>query len=208
MGIVLDLVDSFADSVDEYLLYLKHCEAALRDLQQLTDAIDFVVELLALQAPDIPISLQERYKKESIFIHQRLCHQRLQNVRRHIERFNHSFEGQNKTLNIQEFISVKRLMVLASIFIPLSLSASLWQNWEATEIRSERFIDRCLLVWIVILLVSIWSVILVSFIVGMTKETMLGLKILGYGLAGVLAYVIMAGIILATTTRALSLALP
>jgi hypothetical protein len=45
-----------------------------------------------------------------------------------------------------------------------------------------------------VLYVSSWGIALVSFIVGMVKDVMLGLKILGFGFAAVQAYVVIVAV--------------
>jgi hypothetical protein len=79
------------------------------------------------------------YRKR-ILVLKHLCSARLSNAERYIERLNRSFEAENKFLNIQESTSVKRLTMLASIFLPLSLSASLLS-------MQTRFKDLDSLIW-------------------------------------------------------------
>jgi hypothetical protein len=272
VSIMFDLPDSLSKHENEYLLYLERCETILHGLSALAEAIDFMVEILAQQTPegfDSPKLVQEN---EAILIVQRLCHQRLNNVRRSIERLNRAFEGRNKALNIQESLSVKRLTVLAAIFIPLSLSSSLlsmqtrfvhlhlllydfigmfvilstfalllfflitqalrlkrsnlwwtlslsslWADRERSKVEKSdipaeaqrdkkrnfyywltKLLSTCLLIFYLL----IWSVVLVSFIVGMTFKVVLGLKILGYGFAGLLIYVILVFVLLVSVITA------
>lgn len=252
MRILLDLEGSFPETVDEYLDYLQHCELIFRDLQHLAESIDFVIEILAR---DNLVELQGSTpirEHEEIFTIQKFCHQRLSNVKRHLERLNRFFEGKSKALNIQESVSVKRLTVLAAVFVPLSLSASLLSMQTrfvhlhlllydfvgvffilstfallaypiislALGLKYSKFLEdvspipavtkrqnknavrlsrilSALFLYIPGLIV--WSVFLASFIVGMTIETIFGLKILGYGLAVALAYVILALVTFAST---------
>jgi len=111
--------------VNEYLEYLARCEVVLRDLGNLSEAIDSVVDILDENVPEAVSGLERLRGNEEILLVQRSCHQRLHNVKRHIERLNRAFKGRNKALNILEPVSVKRITVLAAIFIPLSLSASI-----------------------------------------------------------------------------------
>jgi hypothetical protein len=54
-----------------------------------------------------------------------VCSQRLENGQRCVGRMNRKFEYANKVRNMEESISVKQFTILAAVFLPLSLAASL-----------------------------------------------------------------------------------
>ena len=268
-------------TVEEYMKQLKKCEIELQELQEHSEAIDFVIEsirrytLPEKKAPageDATAEDEDMNRRlrldEQMFILRSLCHQRRSNVVQAIELLNRTFEGQNKALNIQESVSVKRLSILASIFLPLSLSASilsmqtrfkdlhlrlydflgvfviigtaamlmltvvrmvlkfrsssvlrdwlspgrLWRDNDAS-LKSLRYAGRFLITsdarknaWTIktplryspklfavlssIWYASVWAVLLISFIIGMVHGVILGLKILGFGAAGLLGYLL------------------
>lgn len=244
-SIILGSQETEELTAEEYIGTLGCCEDALTELQHLSEAVNFVIDMLLREAPAMEMVHVDRSNSKDTFqtidnhvewiILQRLCHQRCRNVERYIERLNRRFEGQNKYLNIRESKSVKTLTVLATIFLPLSLSTSILS-------MQTRFVDLNLLLYdflgvfviigslaVIMLLIlklvfrvrtqstflsmrlalprsrkdqgrtcfgvlstyyaMIWAIVIVSFVVGMTLDVIKGLKILGYGFAGMLGFV-------------------
>jgi hypothetical protein len=93
-------------------------------MQSLTDTITFLTRaLLGPSSNDRPGFNQiGDLHVESI---EALARQRLHNCERYIQGVNQNFESYNKRLSIRESISAKRLTILASLFLPLSLVSSL-----------------------------------------------------------------------------------
>jgi hypothetical protein len=251
-SIILGLAEPTDLRVENYVAALDSCEIALKQLQELAEAIDFVVDILVENYP-VPQGAKDEvaenkfsadFDSERMFILQKLCYQRRNNTERCIERLNRTFEGRNKVLNIEESTSVKRLTILATIFLPLSLSASIlsmgkrvvqldlilydflgvfliigsfavvmlflvrvalrieksprihaWLDPRAIQARArERNRPTQRILGIVSSLLSIfyalvWTVLVVSFIVGMTVDVIKGLRVLGFGLAGLVGYI-------------------
>jgi hypothetical protein len=244
IALVLGFQTTQIPDVDDFVELMYKYESLLKTVQELTDAVEFLVNSISrshntsslLEPEDVALT-------ERIFVLRNICSQRLKNVQRHIEQANRIFEATNKALNIRESISVKRLTILASIFLPLSLASSLlsmqtrlinlhlllydflgvfflvsslailiyfsvrvvlklkstwdknqflpWAAWKFTY-RSPtlKLKYQYKAIGLSIIYMSIWMVILTSFIVGMVFQVQLGLKILGYGFAGVLACVL------------------
>lgn len=242
-----------------YYDYLSLCARVLQELQNLADAIDFVVKSLSADVmSDEQSDTTQRGNgtggdgpRQQLFVLQQMCHQHRNNAARSIERLNLLVEGRNKTLNIHESKSVKRLTVLATIFLPLSLSTSILSmefRFKDLQLRLYDFLGvftiigtaALLLLLLVRAMPSIeksfpfrgisvslrellhlkyafsypthvvylsfmrpmmplavlfllwfvlaWVLLLVSFIFGMVEDVMLGLKILGFGFAGLTGY--------------------
>jgi CorA-like Mg2+ transporter protein len=264
--IILGGLGITAKNVHEYVQSLRHCETVLQDLEELSEAIDFVIEVFTYSKDKATIPQNTKDNDlntldgERILTLQKLCKQRLNNTKRCIERLNRTFEGQNKALNIQESISVKRLTILASIFLPLSLSSSilsmqtrfinlhlllydflgvfvivsalalliyflvrsilklkatklgtawaphnLWtvkatkpgtawaphNLWTVTKMSPGTGMIRSYSIMLSIWYLSTLVVLVVSFVLGMVVKVNLGLKILGFGFAGLLPYALL-----------------
>lgn len=239
---------------DGYYNHLCLCEKALQELQELADAINFIARALPARLAlngGTNIARQNVDNAsdclgEQVSLLQQQCHQHRSNVERAIARLNSLVEARNKTLNIHESQSIKRLTVLATIFLPLSLSASiLSMQFRLKDLQlklydflgvftmigtaallllllvrampsiNKTFLFRgfsvslrelaCLRLapslykpsrywsanWLIIVLAMlfvlwfalVWAVVLVSFMIGMVMDVILGLKILGFGLA-------------------------
>jgi hypothetical protein len=99
-------VGTFPEDVKDYLVYLTRCEAIRQDLQNLAEEVDFVIEMLELKTPETSDSPETLRENAEILTIQRVCLQRLNNVKRHIERLNRDFEAQNKASNIPPSITI------------------------------------------------------------------------------------------------------
>ena len=77
---------------------------------------------------------------ERKFLLRAFCSQRLSNIKQHLDRINGQFENFNNELNVRESYSVKRLIIVASIFLPLSLASSVLS-------MQTRFVDLHLLLY-------------------------------------------------------------
>jgi hypothetical protein len=234
----------------KYLLLNNSCERIMAEIFDLQETINFLLDsILKIWNPTTSKSAAPNDKQidmERVFELRERCRKRLNNVQRVIEAVNRDFEAQNKVLNIQESISVKRLTILASIYLPLSLSTSLlsmqtrfihlnlllydflgvftiigsatlllfvvvrailtlkssysrvmwspiaaWKARHVPEKYASTEISFMLYSFnLYFFYLSLWLVFLVSFLVGMLYRVKLGAKILGFGLAGILAYLI------------------
>jgi CorA-like Mg2+ transporter protein len=232
--------------VEDYVESLAQGEKVLQTLQGLAEAIDFVIASLCNPMDGSEESKNLKFPNEPMFVLQQLCHQRRNDAMRFIERLNRMFEGHSKIVNIQESIGVKRLSILATIFLPLSLSTSilsmstrfkdlhlqlydfvgvfvilgslaivilflvrvvlkiksigLYGEWLSPKglwavggsHGTEKQLARLLSILIPIWYFLVWVVLLVSFVVGMIKDVVTGLKILGFGFVGLLGYFIIS----------------
>ncbi|OQV00480.1 hypothetical protein CLAIMM_05968 [Cladophialophora immunda] len=242
-----------ANTVEVYIDSLALREVVLQELQELAEAIDFVVESLRKYSnpKEKAFATQQRDSSSSnavderMFILQQMCYQRRKNVERSIEQLNRTFEAKSKALNIQESASVRRLTILATIFLPLSLSTSILSmqsrfkelhlklydlvgvfviigtvaviilllvraitdiassaifrdlsNPNRIWARHEKSIWGLLSVLGRIWFASTWAVLMVSFLFGMLKDVMLGVKILGFGFVGLLGYAILVCVVI------------
>ena len=248
--IVLNL--STMASLDNAEANIDAHERTLDALQIVVDAIDFISGCLLARTQRNAAPPTSTFDVGQLPMLQRFCHQRLNAVERSMARLNRALDARDKVHNIQESISVKRLTILATIFLPLSLSASIlsmqtrfanlrlllydfigvftivgtaailmlllvrtvlkfkstrvlkmfspsiqwdipgkWETW-----RSERpFKLRS--VCFTVIYVLLWAVVLASFIVGMLKNVILGLKILGFGFAGALGTLLVCSVLFA-----------
>ncbi|OAP55464.1 hypothetical protein AYL99_10437 [Fonsecaea erecta] len=225
----------------EITLQFEECEEILQEVQHVTEAVLFLLAALNLASSSSPS--QPNFESLHGLRYLRLretCSQRRLNCERRIERINRTLETRNKLLNIHESTSVKRLTILAAVFLPASLASSFLS-------MSQRFheLDLILFDWLgVFVLVSsvtivlyfavkvilhvksktrlaywspaalwafdrepwlrivapfqllvyllIWAVVLACFVLGMFRSPSLGGKVLGYGIAGVLGFVVLS----------------
>ena len=138
-GVILEILrvtneSSIEDGLGHYIEQLNRCETVLEDMHRLSEAIDFVVGVLLKDCERTVNAAAKSIDWERVSTLQKLCHQRLNCTRRSIDRLNRSFDAQDKVHNIQESTSVKRLTILATIFLPLSLSTSILS-------MQSRFVD-------------------------------------------------------------------
>ena len=228
-GVILEILrvtneSTIEDGLGRYIERLNRCETVLEDMHRLSEAIDFVVGVLLKDCERTVNAAAKNIDWERVSTLQKLCHQRLNSTRRSIDRLNRSFDAQDKVHNIQESTSVKRLTILATIFLPLSLSTSILSmqsRFVDLKLKLYDFIGVFVIVGtvavLILLIVSavprirssmrhfrvslrtrklqamlywwlcgiIWAIVLVSFIVGMFRDVILGQKILCYGFAGI-----------------------
>ena len=228
--ITLDALDieSVQNDALHYMEQLSRHETVLREMHNLSDAIDLISDTLLTDLEKTSDVLNPLARDRVAFL-QRTCRQRLACTTRSLDTLNRRFEAQNKLRNIEESKSVKRLSILATIFLPLSLSASILSIQERFSNLGPKLYDFAGVFVIVgsmalllLLLVKVsfrlqsrlssfsprelwaegsrlrslyfafsysaaWAIILASFVTGMFKSVVLGWKILGFGLAGLLA---------------------
>lgn len=109
-----------------YLEVLISHQELLRELYALADAIDFVGMCLLAELPDdVALSPYKRHLSSKIWTLQHICRQRLECAERSKNSLIQGLKIRDRELDIQESISVKRLTILATVFLPLSLSASI-----------------------------------------------------------------------------------
>jgi hypothetical protein len=249
--VILGLPDDARGSVEDYIQHAEEGDAILKDVQDMADAINFVLSAItAGTSHSIPTSGSTNPQagtliRERTFILQNLCSKRLANTMQYLERLHRRFQSRSTALNIQESVSVKRLTILAAVFLPLSLATSILsmqtrfidlhlllydfvgvftiigsfsvliyfivllilkfkpskslENWEdrQRQLNQSQYQEakrkQAYSIWrklLYFILFAGWSTILISFIVGMVVKVTLGLRILGYGMAGVLGCVI------------------
>ena len=121
-------------ALDEYEDNPTLHEESLDVLQTLTDAIDFVSGCLVARSQEEAVPSSSTFDRDQISMLQKICHQRLRSVQRSMDKLNRAHETRDKAHNIRESVSVKRLTILATIFLPLLLSTSI------LNMRS-RFVD-------------------------------------------------------------------
>jgi hypothetical protein len=209
--------------VVKHVRYLHDQEPYLSQLQSSQEELEFVLDALShrpqtaheiLRLPSGDGTFQKRlYSLRVGYAHD------VAQEKRRVELLTKAFENRNKALNIQESVSVKRLSILASVFLPMSLASDILS-------MQSRFVDLHLLLYDFVgvfciissftvliyffvqiyynlesrvkllplqsqlrllkcLVPSIWIVVLTSFVVGMVFRTILGLEILGVGLAAI-----------------------
>ena len=90
---------------------------------------------------------------------------------------------------LYDFFGVIVLLGTSTVAIVVILKLLILAS-EKTQSRIKQRIVRLLIAWGVGFMVAVpWVLTLVSFLVGMIKDVGLGLKILGYGVAGIAAVV-------------------
>ncbi|KAH6952073.1 hypothetical protein DER45DRAFT_390681 [Fusarium avenaceum] len=104
---------------------IEDAEGILRNVANLKDSIQFVLKCLELddlteRKRAISNSLQRRIREI-----RELCDERGNNASRALEALNRQLDYLSKRHAIQEAKSIKTLTILASVYLPLSLSASL-----------------------------------------------------------------------------------
>lgn len=104
---------------------IEDAEGILRNVANLKDSIQFVLKCLELddlteRKRAIPNDLQRRIREI-----RELCDERGNNASRALEALNRQLDYLSKRHAIQEAKSIKTLTILASVYLPLSLSASL-----------------------------------------------------------------------------------
>lgn len=243
----------------DYIDILAQHETVLEELHQVGQAIDFISGLV------LPLGHNtENGGRELIIVLQQHCHQRLDQTRRSIARINRAFDAKDKLHNMHESLSVRRLTILATIFLPLSLSSSILSmqtRFVDLKLRLYDFIGVFVIVGtgaVVLLMVVrvtskvrsgrfgsafspaklwarskafntaedpglvglktnlrlyailfggfcavMWMIVLMSFIIGMVKDVVFGLKLLGYGCGGLFGFVNLgAGLLFIHSLRA------
>lgn len=236
----LDGFSSNGSLDDRTLTTMNAYEEGLDEINELSESINFVAERLLEHSSEQGEALVP-HVIEQILTLKRQCSWRRNFAEKAIARAHRELGARDTEHNIRESISVKRLSILATIFLPLSLSTSiLSMNNRFKELNlilydflgvftvvssiaililllvsgfmktnPLKFIFRkdvdpvegyqVVLPWrisflriamIYIWLPALWAVVLVSFIVGMVKNVILGLKILGFGSAALLIYIL------------------
>lgn len=118
--------DWFEDWITNHKHSLEDYEHVLDSLHSVTESIDFVGKSVCLSIENGDASVvSEAVISNNISILQHTCHQRLARVQRSIDRVQRASEIRDRQLNMEKSNSVKRLSILATVFLPLSLSASI-----------------------------------------------------------------------------------
>ncbi|KIX92336.1 uncharacterized protein Z520_11944 [Fonsecaea multimorphosa CBS 102226] len=99
------------------------CAGILQDVQDVTEAILFLLTVLNLVSSGSQINFESIHRMQYLKIRE-ICSQRRLNCERRIERISRTLETRNKLLSMRESTSVKRLTILAAIFLPASLASS------------------------------------------------------------------------------------
>ena len=120
-----DLIPKGSDS--DVIDQMQKCEQILQDVQDTTDAIQFVLKVMNIELSPSPQSPEDSFesanKLQYLKIRER-CSQRTLNCQRRIDRINRTIETKNRLFNIHEATSVKQLTILAALFLPASLASS------------------------------------------------------------------------------------
>ena len=111
--------------VKEYTNTFLDYEKSKEEGQDLVDAIDLVLQTLASPAIDASVlSSEQRIREQTVRIRS-MCAQLTKLNSRRIERRDQRYDLFVKNLSIDDSISVKRLTILAAVFLPLSLASSI-----------------------------------------------------------------------------------
>ena len=104
---------------------IEDAEGILRSVNNLVDSIEFVIE--TLKPKNIAGTLEPARKTRERHMQELdgLCKERRKNAERALEALNRQLDYLTKRYSIREADSIKRLTILASIYLPLSLAASL-----------------------------------------------------------------------------------
>ena len=107
---------------DEAFKEIEDAEGIVRSVNNLVDSIDFVVR--ALQSNDITSAQRQMYDRlmENL---RSMCQERRNNAQRALDALNRHLDYLTKRHAIREAKSIKTLTLLASLYLPLSLSASI-----------------------------------------------------------------------------------
>ena len=112
----------------EITYQLGKCEQILQAVQDVTSAIMFTLDVLQLPTSTQPKDGKdiefERWQTSYQMRIKAVCTQRVLNCQRRMERTDRAIETHNKILSILQSDSVKRLTILAAIFLPASLASS------------------------------------------------------------------------------------
>jgi len=106
---------------------IEHAEGILRSVHNLVDSIDFVVAALKQNKQNNTASTQQPVHKDYERRMQELeglCTERGGNAKRALEALNRQLDYLTKRHAIREAKAIKILTILASLYLPLSLSAS------------------------------------------------------------------------------------
>lgn len=106
---------------------IEHAEGILRSVNNLVDSIYFVLKTLEQESSSTStrsINVQEEYKKRIQEL-KGLCEERRTNAQRALDALNRQLDYLTKRHSIREAKAIKILTILASLYLPLSLSASL-----------------------------------------------------------------------------------
>jgi hypothetical protein len=237
-----------------YQKTLMKSERLLEDTTDLADVVKIIAADLELDSNSLD------FEDRPIFqIKQRISEARLKRAQqikfaaRILERDEKQFAWSQSVRSFHESEGVKRLTVLAAIFLPLSLTCSILSmqtrfadlhyllydflgvfiilvsmsivayllirtmvKWSATwslgsaimmvEIGfSKKDSEGIGLVYVLkhSLYIAVWTVVLVSFIVGMVVDVQIGGKVLGYGLGGILGCILLSIVFLVRVLGAL-----
>ncbi|KAF2492991.1 hypothetical protein BU16DRAFT_95659 [Lophium mytilinum] len=228
---------------------LQECEQILQTVQDVTGAILFLLKVMDLQPPSTSptggeLSFECQHRAKYLRLRE-TCSQRVLNCERRIERINRTIETQNKLLNIRESTSVKRLTILAALFLPASLASSflsmstrfknlgpllydwlgvlviissativlnfgvrailyakakisraIWSPWAGWTVGRKferpvsKLASRIFVVMQLLVYLAVWGIILACFALGMFRDFKLGGRVLGYGIAGIAAFIL------------------
>jgi hypothetical protein len=126
---------------------IEDAEGILRSVNNLVDSIKFVVAALK---PKIAARTQQSDREEcnrSLQSLKELCSERSNNAQRALDALNRQLDYLTKRHSIREAKSIKTLTILASIYLPLSLSAALlsvqtpFKKLAHTQTPDEQVLD-------------------------------------------------------------------
>jgi hypothetical protein len=124
----LEIFNSYSSGRGRYSTeLLAKCEDVLKDLEELKAALEFLAQVLKMSAEDEDVVAETSVQSgaERMMVLQCLCQQRLNNTKRYMSAMIRAHEASSHEENIKESGSIKRLTILATVFLPLSLASSI-----------------------------------------------------------------------------------
>ena len=248
---------------------IRNCSEYHKHVRLLADMIEFTARSL-----EIELANPSRFDLTEFLLEIRSQSDQLARISQdNLDRYQHGWDAYREVLNVHESQGVKRLTMLATVFLPLSLSSSIlamstrlvdlhlllydfvgvflvlgslalafyaiitachsiarWLEQQkqlslfkmakrTTTLRNAWDLLHVLLVWLGALysfvLVAFWIGLTISFVIGMVKDVLTGLKFLGYYVALMIVMTIITAVVMliyelrrAATRRAAKAAQP
>lgn len=232
-----------AANVPKTIARIRNCTEYHKHVCQLVDMVDLTTRNLEIETTGSPPTALAEYVLDIRSLSTQLAKISQDNM----DRYQKAWEAYRDILNVHESQGVKRLTMLATIFLPLSLSSSILamstrlahlhillydfvgvflilgslalvfyiiitfgnkvSDWLGKQkvlalIMTEKKSRSRWAFWLLVLgrlrnsgiivIALFWIGLTVSFVIGMVDDVIYGLKFLGYYLAGMAAFVLMA----------------
>jgi Mg2+ and Co2+ transporter CorA len=111
--------------IHEYVNKFLDYERLREHSQDLVDAVEFILQILAATAIEEQTIISSQPMRERIAFMRSKCAKLNKLVSRIIDRRDQRYDLFVKNLNIDDSVSVKRLTILAAVFLPCSLACSI-----------------------------------------------------------------------------------